>query len=716
MWNLRPAESTVPEDQSSQQQQLANQFTSASSMERLERPSPLYPATRLSPKTYLGGGSEQTCLSIGSSPPAQMDCSTENVFFFKGLQGEQADWQRSMHQGNGNGGWVEEHAAAATATATTTRRPAVSPVWQLPEKKKSQSPPPPPPLRSDSFAATKIFPYTDGLVGPAKVKGRSLEKSADSLGYLRPQGTAHLHPALAADNAHNRLHPGRLFSLSSNDVRHSHHTKVPPHQRQHSDESGQYLQVRSAPPAKTQSVGSYYRSLQDLPRDAFGHKQLRHSTASAAGFVASTSLDNGAGGGHKRYYGRLPAQGGELQPRPGVKTEKFQWANSSESVYHSCLKAGYKAKYSLPPFQVPYTANNQERHCPQLGNGLPYDLQATEQPSRSRSPEDVARKGKGETGEAKKQLAAAQQGGGPQRLQDPWVPQEDQRISPLKTPLLHSLCQEGKTMAERQEVTDAAAAATKTGRRSDRYATTLRNEIQQKRAQLQKSCSAATLTCEGAEEDEDAEEEEEGEVWRSRAKMSSGVSSSNTYKDHLKEMQARVLQATSFQRRDLEPPAPRFGNGRVRGRKHLPLAKRTHSFSEPDKIDKVGVELQGGSLGERTKFFEARPAFPRPVLRTGGNRNSELREMTSSGGDRQATLLDQQQQQQQRLGTFAEYQATWSMKQKKTSSEAKTQGKFHSAENILDANGEEKAACVHERSRSSPSADFYTTVSRTTRW
>ncbi|XP_075870947.1 protein Shroom2-like isoform X3 [Nelusetta ayraudi] len=676
-------------------------------MERLERPSPLYPANRLSPTTYLGGGAEQPCLSIGSSPPAQLDCSTENIFFFKGLQGEQADRQRFLHQGNGNGGWVEEHAAAAAAT--TTRRPAVSPVWQLPEKKKSQSPPPPPPLRSDSFAATKVFPYSEGPVGPAKVKGRSLEKSADSQGFLRPQGSTHLHPALAADNAHSRLHPGRLFSLSSNDVRHSHHTKVPPHQRQHSDESAHYLQVRSAPPAKTQSVGSYYRSLQDLPTDVFGHKQLRHSTASAAGFAASASLENGASGGHKRYYGRLPAQGGELQPRPGAKAEKFQWANSSESVYQSCLKAGHKAKYSLPPFQVPYPADNQERRCPQLGNGLQYDRQAAEQPGRSHSPEDVTRKVKGDTGEAKKQLGAAQQGGGPQRLQDPWVPQEDQRISPLKTPLLHSLCQESKTLAERQEVADAAAAA-KAGRRSDRYATTLRNEIQQKRAQLQKSRSAATLTCEGAEEDEDAEEEEEGEGWRSKAKTSSGVSSSNAYKDHLKEMQARVLQATSFQRRDLEPPAPRAGNGRVRGRKRLPLAKRTHSFSEPDKMDKVGVELQGGSLGERRKFFETRPAFPRPVLRTGGNGNGDPREMTSVAGGRQATLLEQQQQQQQRLGTFAEYQATWSMKQKKkTSSEAKAQGRFHSAENILDTDGEEKAACVHERSRSSPSADFYTT-------
>lgn len=700
MWNLRLTESTVPEDQNLQQQQLANKFSPASSMERLERSSPLYPATHLSPTAYLGGSGEHSCLSVGSAPPAQRDCSTESVFFFKGLQSEQAERQRFLQQGNGNGDWVEEHSAAGAS-----RKPAVSPVWQLPEKKKSQSPPPPPPQRSDSFAATKVFPFSEGPVSLAKVKGRSLEKSAEGQVCLRPQGSAHLHPCLAADHAHSRLHPGRLFSLSSNDIRHSHHTKVSPHQRQHSDESAHYLQVHSAPPAKTQSVGSYYRSLQDLPTDAFSHKQVRHSTASAVGFAASTNQENGISSGHKRYYSKLPAQG-ELQLRPGAKAEKFQWANSSESVYQNCLKAGHKAKYSLPPFQAPYGTDNQERCCPQLGNGLQYDRHANEQPGHSRSPENVLRKSKGDASDSKKQQTATQQVGVPQRLQDPWVPQEDQRISPLKTPLLHSLCQESQTLAERQEAADAIV-ATKVGRRSDRYATTLRNEIQQKRAQLQKSRSAATLTCEGGEEEEDAEEDE-GEGWKSKEKTSSGVSSSNAYKDHLKEMQARVLQATSFQRRDLEPPAPRVGNGRVRGRKRLPLAKRTHSFSEPDKMDKVGVELQGGSLGERRKFFEARPVFTRPVLKTGGS--GDPRERTPCGV--QASRLEEQQQEQ-RLGTFAEYQATWSMKQKKkTSSEAKAQGRYHSAENILDADGEEKVACVHERSRSSPSADFYPTVRR----
>lgn len=774
--NSRPEESSIPEDQDTRQQ-LTDQFISANNMERLERPSQLYPPARLSPTKYLSGteptcgpggkrDSGLSCLSSGASPPGR-DCSMSGVkgasaenIFFKGLQSDhQSERPRYLQQTPGNGSWgaprVEEHPAARVSVAG---RPSVGPVWQAPEKKKSQSPPPPPPpLRSDSFAATKVFPYSEGPIGSVKGKGRSVEKLTESNNQncLRPQtglsasearqSFPHLptkdflHPTLAADHNHNQLHPNKLFSLSSNDVRQSHHIHAPPHQRQYSDESPHYLQTRSAPPTKIQSVGSYYRSLQDLPTNTFGHKQVRHSTASMASFAANPNLENG---GHKRYYGiagKHLVQNAELQARQCKaegrrgETEKLHWVNSNEPAHQSSLKMNRKAKYSLPPFQTSYSESKERNGHSQLGNGLHYDHQTLEHSVPNRSPEDASKKGKGDSNDSTKQFSTHHSNDhkvSHPRHQDPWVPQEDHRITALKTPLLHSLAQESKTLTERQStgVAQEASNATgtcsaKTNRRSDRYATTLRNEIQQKRAQLQKSRSAATLTCDV--EDEDAEE------WRStKASASSGVSS---YKNHLKEMQARVLQATSFQRRDLEPFGPepaavRTSNGRVRGRKRLPLAKRTHSFSEPDKIDKVGVEgeAQTGSFGERRKFFEAKPAFSRPVLKSsqGSNLNAdpgeagkpkdrtttgEVKEMLPSTdlnrlspGNKQVLL------EQQRLGTFAEYQATWN-KQKK-SSEAKTQGRYHSAENILDADAEEKAACVHERSRSSPSADFYTQV------
>ena len=744
------------------QRQLTSQFSSVNNMERLDRPSHPFPPGRLSPTKYISGAEPLTgpagrrdsafsCFSNGSSPPVhdhstsgRKGTSTENIFF-KGLQSEglqQAGRPRYHQPALGNGGWEGSRAEEQPATRVSIAgRMSIGPVWQVPEKKSQSPPPPPPPLRSDSFAATKVFPYPEGPGGPTKSHRRSTEKlteSSDQNGLRSHQGKTSdprhgfkplpakdsLHPPhTAADHNHNQLHPNKLFSLSSNDVRQSHYTQVAAHQRQYSDESPFYLQTRSAPPAKTQSVGSYYRSLQDLPTNLFNRRQVRHSTASMTSPAAHPHLE---GWGHSRYYGpagKHLAPAAELQARQGKAegrrgdTEKAHWVNSNEPGFSSSLKA----KYPLPQSQMPYSENKERNGHSHLGNGL---HPTSEHCNQSRSPEDAAKR------HISTHLSNDHKVG-LSRQQDPWVPQEDQRISPLKTPLLHSLALESRSLAERQPAAltmgvmssqdtgdTTATGSGKVSRRSDRYATTLRKEIQQKRAQLQKSRSAATLTCDA--------EEEEVEEWRStETSTSSGASFSNIYKDHLKEAQARVLQATSFQRRDLEPlgpevPVAKTSNGRIRGRKRFPLAKRTHSFSEPDKIDKVGVELepQRGSFGERRRFFEAKPAFSRPVLKSSQSSNlstdlgeiSKLKENPSSAEpDLLSPGYNHTLLEQQRLGTFAEYQATWN-KQKK-SPEAKTQGRYHSAENILDADAEEKVICTHERSRSSPSADFYAQVS-----
>ncbi|XP_068446881.1 protein Shroom2-like isoform X1 [Clinocottus analis] len=728
-------------------------------MENLERPSHPFPPGRLSPTKYVGGDeplcapggkreSGFSCFSITSSPPGHdgKGTSSENIFF-KGLQSEgpqQAERPRYLQSTLGNGGW-EEQAAPRVSVAG---RPSVGPVWQVPEKKRSQSPPlPQPPLRSDSFAATKVFPYSDGPSGPAKTRGRSVEKLTESTLRAQQEREARrsfnplstkdfLLPDTAADHNHNQLQPNKLFSLSSNDVRQSHYTQPPAHQRQYSDESPFCMQTRSAAPTKIQSVGSYYRSLQELPTNIFSRKHARHSTASTAGSAANPNQENVR---HNRYYGpgskhsvaELQVRHGKVEARRG-EMEKPQRVNSNEPGFPSSLKTNNKTKYSLPQSQLPYSDSKERSGHSNLGNGLHYDRRASELPVRSQ--EDAAKRGDGLANDTERHAATHESNDhkvGVSRHQDPWVPQEDRRISPQKTPLLHSLAQESRSLAARQpaattagatlDVSDIAAAGSgKSYRRSDRYATTLRNEIQQKRAQLQKSRSAATLTCNA--------EDEEAEEWRStETSMSSGVSFSNTYKDHLKEAQARVLQATSFQRRDLEPLGPEVpvvkpSSGRIRGRKRFPMVKRMHSFSEPDKINKVGVEgeAQTGSFGERRKFFEVKPAFSRPVLKLsqGPNLNVNLGEV---GKPKETTPCAEEEArpcaehlspahmqvlaEQQRLGTFAEYQATWN--QQKKSSEAKTQGRYHSAENILDAEGEERAVCVHERSRSSPSADFY---------
>lgn len=747
-------------------------------MERLEQPALLYPTGHISPTKYisstepfcgLGGKKDASlsCFSTGSSPPGLdssptgwKGTSTENIFF-KGLQNEcsqAAERPRYLQPTMGSGGWEGEHAASRVSVAV---KPNVGPVWQVPEKKKEQCPPPPPPppLRSDSFAVTKVFPYSEGPVGPTKNKGRSTEKlaensdpkgfrsyqknTAESRNSLTPLSAKDfLHPSFAADQNQNQLQTNKLFSLSSNDVRQSHHSTLPAHQRQYSDESPRYLQTRTAAPSKIQSVGSYYRSLQDLPKNALGHKQVRHSTASVASFATNPNTENE---GHKRYYGmasKASTQSDALQARQGKaegrsgKPDKPHWLNGNEPGYYGSFKTNTKAKYSLPQFQMPYSVNKEHNGHSHLGSGLQYDHKTSE--LSVQSPEDSSKKCEGRSNDGKKPFPACPSSNHKvslPRQQDPWVPQEDHRISPLKTPLLHSLAQESQILTERQPAATGpglkcaldssdimAASSGKSNRRSDRYATTLRNEIQQKRAQLQKSRSAATLTCE-------AEDEEAEELRPSKISPSSGVSFSNTYKDHLKEAQAKVLQATSFQRRDLEPFGPeplvvKTSNGRIRGRKRFPLAKRTHSFSEPDKIDKVGMEgePQTGSFGERRKFFESKPAFSRPVLKSSPSASLNAdpgetsKEKTPTGETPPAadtseasTAPQQASQEQQRLGTFAEYQATWD-KYKKCS-DVKSQGRCHSTENILDADTEETSVCIHERSRSSPSADFYTQAS-----
>lgn len=770
---FRPIESSTQGDKDTQAQ-LTSQFNSVNKMERLEHPSHPYPPGRLSPTRYIssseplsGPGSKRdlgfSCFSNSSSTPvhdtstsSRKGTSTETIFF-KGLQGEgpqQTERPRYFQPTLGNRGWEGSRAEEQSASRVSVAgRPSIGPVWQVPEKKSQSPPPPAPPLRSDSFAATKVFPYSEGPTGQTNSQRLTEnnaqnglrshhEKTSEARRSFNPLTTKDfLHPNTAPDHNHNQLHPNKLFSLSSSDIRQSHYGQLPAHQRQYSDESPFYLQTRAAPPTKTQTVGSYYRSLQDLPSNAFSRKHIRHSTASTAGSATNPILESG---GHSRYYSlasKHSLQTAELQARQGKaegwrgEAEKPHRINCNQPGLPSFLKTNVKAKHSVPQSQVAYSENKDHSRHPNLGNGSHYDHQASELSVQSHNSEDTAKRDEGLSNDMKRHFPTHQSTDhhvSLSRSQDPWVPQEDHRISPLKTPLLHSLAQESRSLADRQPAATPTATSDsiatisgKANRRSDRYATTLRKEIQQKRAQLQKSRSAATLTCDA--------EDKEADEWRSTE--ISGVSFSNTYKDHLKEAQARVLQATSFQRRDLEPLGPegsavKTTNGRIRGRKRFTQAKRTHSFSEPDKIDQVGVEgvPQTGSFGERRRFFEAKPAFSRPVLKPsqGKNSNTDLgetdkpEERTSTEEPDKAHLstdpnplrLGHKQVllEQQRLGTFAEYQATWN--KKKSSLEAKTQGRYHSAENILDADAEEKAICIHERSRSSPSADFCTQVSQ----
>ncbi|XP_019732757.1 protein Shroom2-like isoform X2 [Hippocampus comes] len=669
------------------QQLLTGQLGCVSNMEKLERPAHPFSSDHASTTKYTSiseplsssGSTRDTfsCFAIGSNPLVldssslgRKGTSAESIFF-KGLQDEgpftverpeyqQTPCKERSRLDEQNSSWMP-----------SKFRPSIGTVWQVPEKKKSKSPPPPLPLGKDGC----VLPHSEEFEKNPKIYCRSVErldegnkfqtetniKSRYSITSLSDKDF--FHPSRAGK--HNQLQPNKHFSLSSTDIRQSSFANRPPHHKQFSEESLFYPQTCFAPRTKTQSVGSYYRSLQDLPVKASSRKLIWCSSAS----VAATSRENNG----------------------------------------QCVSVIKKGK------QMGHTEN--KGHIGLLKNVPLLNPQISER-SHCRGPQDATKRSEGHINNMKRIFPAHRSNNykaSLSRFHNPWLPQEDHRISPLETPLLHSLAQESRIQTEATPTSigssqNLCASVVANGgearRRGERYATTLRNEVQQKRAQLQKSCSAATLTC-------DVHDEDPAQWEYAEPLLSCRISSSNTYKDNLKEAQARVLQATSFQRRDLEPlgteaPVLKTSNGRIRGRKRFPLAKRMHSFSEPDKIDRVGVDRThpDGDF-DQMKFSGVKPAFSKPArpvttsnteLNPSQDRTVETKERRMSG----ELIL----QEQQKLGTFADYQATWN-KQKRTS-EAKVQGRYYSAENILDTEAEEKAACFHERTRSSPSADFCT--------
>lgn len=843
-------------DHDSNLRQLSSQFSSVGNMERVERPSHPYPPGCLSPSRYhrsaeplpgsggSGGKSESafSCLSSTSPPPEPAlaltnTAATEGSVFYKGVQtqtsevGRQGEQRHSRYlqlpQGDGGSEsprTAPEEQPDSRYSSSGSGRSHIGPVWHVPERRKVAAPPspPPPPLRSDSFAATKVYPaYTEGPGAPHHGQMKAQERGLDRLAEA-PENSSYrgrgnhishdengpdprcsynppphkkdfLHPNIAAgapDYNHNQLsNPNKLFSLSSQDVRQSQSpfACLPNHQRQYSDESTFYLQTRSAPhPPKPQSVGSYYHSLQELPTNRSNSRN--HVRSSTTSLSTSTIDQNYDGGGHIRYYCITTKQPG--QPETRVRQSKSEvWMADMELAKGSNDRASTSSshktnKVKYPP-QPPYASSKEWNGNVKPANVLLYEHTASNSLSSSGKPttEERERWSEGQRPSTEAQLRSSyspsppkEHKAAPLREEDPWLSQENHKISSQKTPMLHSLAQESRSLVEKnhpatapppppngggdanhaiQEALMDNTATGKLARRSDRYATTLRNEIQLKRAQLQKSRSAATLTC--PSETEEIEEETDPGGWKS---TSSDGSFSSSYKDHLKEAQARVLQATSFRRRDLEPP----GSGseaqltkpnshivsRIGGRKRFPLNKRVHSFSEPDKINKLGVEGEGEhpvgtarSFVDRRKFFEmaAKPAFCRPVstIHKSGQQSSSTTSSTLEHGEGKArgrahsgeteegwrpglaseTSSDhhpdplspagrQALLEQQRLGTFTEYQVTWNMQRK--ASDTKPQGRYHSADNILDQGTEETSVCVHERSRSSPSQDVYTQI------
>ncbi|XP_057275423.1 protein Shroom2 isoform X1 [Pezoporus wallicus] len=743
---------------------------------------------------------------------------------------------------------IEEH---PDAKLSSSGRSSFGPVWYVPDKNKSSSPPPPPPpLRSDSFAATKGH---EKAHGPVYSEGASMQHFT-ALNRSQPRNDWSLEtvehqwrPSRACDRRvsssnyksdlsteHTFCSAGERYnsnagtvnklqsSLSSTDVRFAQPIYSYHHQHQYSDESTFFHNARILAAPKDQQHYLSYSGTQESPTDHFhGYSPNQAglpNTSSSLNSAAEQKVDNT---GQSRYYCvtvKQPAQGSSkpLQLKdeswkPGVGTDPPLGSQENLAV----VTVVQKPKYYLPQQSVESSLKGCENssHHPFDGDARCAIVEEARKPNHS---EKSVQKKNFESSSEENETRYGQQDyvkgcvltteKRSAQKDFRWGKDESSKISPQKTPMLHSLTQEGKkqsnnsseVVTERQAPFDTHLS--KQARRSDRFATTLRNEIQMRRATLQKSRSTATLV--GSSETEEC-----SETWKpdsaENVTVSPDTNFTTTYKDHLKEAQARVLRATSFKRRDLEPsptehlprsperktdsyncsllalvsedvsgfleatqakPNP-TGSGthhvsRIGARKRFTTEQKMKSYSEPEKMNEVGVtedecrahccpnpsEEALGSFADRWKFFEetSKPAQRRPPQKPAPSSLAEGQperpdRKVHSGQEGEESWYERRgraaslgleavhaakdnvhhsssskaadrivkSEQPQRLGTFAEYEASW--KEQRKPIEPRNSGRYRSADNILDAGHEqhEKAQYTHERSRSSPSADFY---------
>ncbi|XP_046703288.1 protein Shroom2 isoform X2 [Silurus meridionalis] len=681
-------------------------------------------------------------------------------------------------------------------------RSSIAPVWHVPDMKKAIAPSPPPPVpptRSDSFAATKIhekglvssYPENAGIHTQIQGKGlktatemtesnqriyHATESGLETCQNYNPQVKRGIINPYATSDCYNQQillpNTNKKYSPSSTEPS---YTRLAYHKRQYSDESTFHAPPRTSSTGKSQS---FYSSMQELPTNnhapQHGQNQIRRHVAS----MSSTDLDQSSDRqSSNRYYcvtARQPSQGG---PQASLFQVEDRSVNSLMEINQSggdrtSISSQGQFKDRFPTSQVLQHPNCKDSN----GYYRQVDSQHRVYTAVNKSSFDDTTAKESEVSVIQKKNTVTnsdshftkhhEQGKTSEFYQlgesskEHLPTKSETAVSPQKTPMLHSLSNDSSRLSDvqsnmgnadgRQEFIDPQN--DRQVCRSDRFATTLRNEIQMRRAQLQKSRSAAVLSG-------PADPEEEPLVWKSTdiSSPSSDGTFTSAYKDHLKEAQARVLKATSFRRRDLEPvllehpgtellfsthkdtpslpivseiPSSKPASGtnhvlRICGRKRFPVEKKLRSYSEPEKINEVGVDEEPNpqdndlSLVNRCKVFETslKLAYRKPMLKQnlqisedprldqpGALPQSGQGDITKKESDSKAT--DGGSNSAQRLGTFAEYEATWNTQRK---ADSRTSGRYHSADNILDPAADErpKPSYFHERSRSSPSEDFY---------
>ncbi|XP_041500703.1 protein Shroom2-like isoform X2 [Microtus oregoni] len=764
-------------------QRTAEHFSSVGSLDSLDR------GSQLSPSGHLGGhgkrdsayGSFSTCPGTPDHTLPRADASsTENILYKVGLWEASRPGSSRQSQPASDPQGLQDRPSCSTLRVfgnsrksprpednvepktTTSGRSNFGPVWYVPDKKKAPSPPPfAAPLLSDGFAVaaggrekTRDPPFSDFTTQPrgghrlemtdgqCRLAHPSSGKETGSLGY---QQEGHLdYRWLSSDDRVGGSSgvPGRHhLSLSNTDVHFLTSYRGSQQRWQCTDESPRVPSSTRELPHRTPGGG-----LQEPPELSRNDAQVRWSGS------ANQKLDD-RGRGH--YFCAPPRQ--PVQGCAQVVTPRGDFGHSdTRSVdLDNRLLPSMGQRCYLQEHEEMLASHEREGYHPRDAgiegscSGIQEPLQASHTvKARSQCPDGDLKSVDGERG----------------------------RISRERTPMLHSLTQGGAWRPEKPPSLDAQVG--RPMRRSDRFATTLRNEIQMRRAKLQNSKSTVTLA----------------DDWRADAGAVPEGSFPSTYKEHLKEAQTRVLRATSFHRRDLGPtPAdqylgqaehrtcdhtassslsspgepdsvpslweaglakpPSSGGGvphllRIGGRKRFTAEQKLKSYSEPEKMNEVGLsgdhsphpnirtpEDTVGTFADRWKFFEetSKSLLQRPSHRqalcglsrgkaerpqTGGrecegteswfqkrSRATSCGEILSDNG--QGEKASETLNPPRRLGTFAEYQASW--KEQKKPMEARSSGRYHSADDILDAglDQQQRTQYIHEWSRSSPSTDRY---------
>lgn len=772
---------------------VSNQFSSLGSMESLEHVPHSYPAGQMTPAKssnsmeHLGGGKRDSAYSSFSTSSSTPDyslsksnaASTENVAYKVG------QWDAGAKHSNGRngqglvaeGGRLDErltyfqmpgvnpgHSGAQTEDLPGSRhssssRTSFGPVWNVPEKKKtvSASPPPPlPPARSDSFAATKA--HERGMVktqpeGPDShlVTCKVSAENPRSHNISPKNDSEHMY--ITSDKySHTQFNSNKQYSLCSSDVgqQQAPHVSQHFHSRQHGDTF--HPQPWSISVPKPENVSGYHSSSQEPHTNGSTQHSSQNPRQSLSTSLSSTTTDQSAEStGPSRYYCVTTSN----QPNAPSWSDIPNDRRSGSGVDPPQTGAATKVKYQLPQ-QNPHSSHNRdgnafskhqvttvpetavlkhfsdnreshEGHGMQMADPLYFGNPPKRQPEQRRS--------------LPAQLKDSHQD---IRLQT----QVSNKICPQTTPMLHSLSLNVEVQEEKsggpnpEEYLESNQI-----KRSERFATTLRNEIQMRKARLQKSKSAAALPgVEGQAVDQDSLKSTEMSTPTSAA-----GSFSNCYKDHLKEAQARVLKATSFRRRDLEPvlvehsaaeAQPNYQPSaqarkdinplatvtesgtnhstghitRIGSRKRFPTERKSRSYSEPDKIYEVGVNKVPAPTENSDSLLEsiksglpnrASPKSPSKYQSTDQASNCAAEDTKKEIKSTKASYFTPSSQDKQRLGTFAEYEASWKIQRQHP--EKKASGRYHSADNILDPGSDDRTqrTSFHERSRSSPSADLY---------